>query len=243
LNKAESLAIRGSDFVLPVCQNLAEKVTNYVPENRMCILHDIPLKFDNYSSEVEDLRNSLKIDGCFALYVGNLEHYQGIDLMIEGMANIPAENQLNLVVIGGINSHIKKYNSMAKRMGLSGKVHFLGPRPLRALSLYLNQADILVSPRAKGENTPMKIYSYLASGKPVLATRIKSHTQVMDSSCAMLVDPTPDSIAKGFTALIRDPYLRLRLGKAGKDLVEKKYSEEVYRRKLLDCYARVTEVT
>lgn len=242
LDKAEGWAIRGSDFVIPVCQNLADKVINYVPENKMCILHDIPFKFDNDFIRVENLRNSLKINGCFALYVGNLEHYQGIDLMIEGMANIPAENQLNLVVIGGINSHIKKYASMVKRMGLLEKVHFLGPRPLSTLSLYLAQADILVSPRAKGENTPMKIYSYLASGKPILATRIKSHTQVMDTSCAMLVDPTPDSIAKGFTALIRDPYLRLRLGEAGKDLVQKKYSPEVYRRKLLDSYARVTEV-
>lgn len=241
LYKAEGWAIRGSDFVMPVCQNLADKVINYVPGNKMCILQDIPFESGNDVSEVENLRDFLKINDCFALYVGNLEHYQGIDLMIEGMANIPAEYQCDFVVIGGINSHIKQYASMVKRLGLSEKVHFLGPRSLSSLSHYLDQADILVSPRAKGENTPMKIYSYLASGKPVLATRIKSHTQVMDASCAMLVDPTPDSIAIGFTALIRDPNLRLRLGKAGEDLVQKKYSPEVYRKKLLESYAIVIQ--
>ena len=101
------------------------------------------------------------------------------------------------------------------------------------------QADILLSPRTKGENTPMKIYSYLDSGKPVLATRIKSHTQVMNASCSMLVNPIPDSMAIGFTELIRDPNLRHRLGKAGKALVQKKYSRNVYRKKLLDFYDTV----
>ena len=41
-------------------------------------------------------------------------------------------------------------------------------------------ADVLVSPRLKGLNTPMKIYSYLDSGSAVLATRLRTHTQVLD---------------------------------------------------------------
>jgi len=240
LYKTEAWAIRGSDFAIPVCQNLADKVMHYMPEKNICILQDIPFESANDLSEVETLRDSLKIKDCLALYVGNLEQYQGIDLIIEGMAKIPLEYRCDLVVIGGINSHIKKYTSIVKRLGLSEKVHFLGPRPLSNLALYLAQADILLSFRTKGDNTPMKIYSYLSSGKPVLASKVKSHAQVMDASCAMLVDPTPDSIARGFTALIRDPNLRHRLGKAGQDLVQKKYSRKVYRKKLLDFYATVT---
>ena len=42
-------------------------------------------------------------------------------------------------------------------------------------------ADVLVSPRIKGVNTPMKIYAYLNSGKPILATDIESHSQVLDA--------------------------------------------------------------
>ena len=241
LNKQEGWAFRGSDLVIPVCQNLANKAKNYVPENKICILQDIPFESVNHVPQVENLRHLLSIDDCFALYVGNLEHYQGIDLMLEGMANIPAEYHLELVVIGGKKSHIEKYTSVTKNLGLAKRVHFLGPRPLSSLSEYLAQADILVSPRVKGENTPMKIYSYLASGRPVLATKIESHTQIMDSSCTMLVDPTPASIAIGFTKLIKDSNLRLRLGQAGKDLVEKKYCLKVYKRKLLDSYAWLTQ--
>ena len=128
----------------------------------------------------------------------------------------------------------------AGKLRLSPRVYFLGPRPLSRLLHYLTQADILVSPRVKGGNTPMKIYSYLASGAPVLATKIDAHTQVMDSSCAMLVDSTPAAIALGFLELIRDPDLREGLGKAGKELVKNQYTLQVYKKKLLDSYSWVT---
>jgi glycosyltransferase involved in cell wall biosynthesis len=145
------------------------------------------------------------------------------------------------VVIGGEKQQIEKYTSKAAKLGLTPRVYFLGSRPLSSLSHYLAQADILLSPRVKGENTPMKIYTYLASGKPVLATKNNSHTQVMDSSCAMLVDPSPAAVAQGFMKLIGDPELQQDLGKAGKELVQKQYSFQVYKKKLLDSYARVTQ--
>ena len=50
-------------------------------------------------------------------------------------------------------------------------------------------ADLLVSPRVKGENTPFKVYTFLASGRPLLATRIPTHTQLLDDDLAWLVEP------------------------------------------------------
>ena len=57
----------------------------------------------------------------------------------------------------------------------------------------LGEADVLVSPRLKGLNTPMKIYSYLDSGTAVLATRLRTHTQVLDDRTAYLVDPVSEA--------------------------------------------------
>ena len=79
-------------------------------------------------------------------------------------------------------------------------MHFAGPRPVRRSAATLAQADILVSPRTLGENTPMKIYSYLASGRSILATDIGSHTQALDASCALLVRPEPGCVAAGAAA-------------------------------------------
>ena len=239
LKKIEGWAIRGSDFVFPVCQNLADKVKRYLPESQICILQDVPFESSGDTHHSEVLREVLSIDECLALYVGNLEHYQGIDLMLEGLEKIPTKYHYSLVVIGGEKHHIEKYVLKAEKLGLSSRVYFVGPRPLSSLSHYLAQADILVSPRSKGENTPMKIYSYLASGKPVLATAVKSHTQVMDSVCAMLVEPTAAAIAQGFIELISNSDLRKGLGQSGKALVKNHYSLQAYKRKLLDSYARI----
>ncbi len=65
-----------------------------------------------------------------------------------------------------------------------------------------SQADILVSPRIKGTNTPMKIYSYLQSGKPILATDMPTHTQVLSRTTAMLADPSPDKFADAHVATV-----------------------------------------
>ena len=105
----------------------------------------------------------------------------------------------------------------AQRLGVERRVHFLGPRPLPQLGAYLRQADVLVSPRIAGTNTPMKIYSYLDSGRPVVATRLPAHTQVLDDEIACLVDPTPEDLAEGLVRLFRDAELRMLLARRARE--------------------------
>lgn len=62
---------------------------------------------------------------------------------------------------------------------------------------YLKQADILVSRRTQENNTPMKIYSYLNSGKAVLVTRPPTHTRMLNDDVAYLVAPDSASMGTG----------------------------------------------
>jgi glycosyltransferase involved in cell wall biosynthesis len=100
----------------------------------------------------------------------------------------------------------------------------------------LGYADILVSPRTKGENTPMKLYSYLLSGKPVLATRLSTHTQVVSEEQALLVDPTVESMAEGMDQLLRSSELRTQLGLSGRRLAEEQYSSSAFQERLSRFY-------
>ena len=113
-------------------------------------------------------------------------------------------------------------------LGVSDRVHLLGPRPVSQLGDYLVQADILVSPRLKGINTPMKIFSYLDSGKSIIATNISSHTQVLDSCCALLVDSKPAAMARGLSQLATDAVLRQTMGQAGQSLIVEFYNDGGY---------------
>jgi glycosyltransferase involved in cell wall biosynthesis len=101
----------------------------------------------------------------------------------------------------------------------------------------LRQADVLVSPRLKGLNTPMKIYSYLDSGSAVLATRLRTHTQVLDDHMAYLVDPEPTALGQGLATLLRDPELRDRLATNAKTYVQREHTPQAARRKLEAFYA------
>ena len=88
-------------------------------------------------------------------------------------------------------------------------------------------------------NTPFKVYTYLASGRPLLATRIASHTQILDDTNAWLVDATPDALAAGIRAARHDPREAVRRAERGRALVEREYSPARYAQKVRAAYAHV----
>lgn len=225
----EGLAIRNANAVIVVCDALGEIAMRHNPK-KLVTLRDVPLLDDEPVELTEDLRDGLGIEGPMLMYVGNLESYQGIDLLVESVAR--AVNQtsqpFHTVVVGGADADIEKYKAMAGGLGLADRMHFIGPRPIGDLKMYLSQADVLLSPRTKGNNTPMKIYSYLYSGKPIVATDLWTHTQVLTTDVSVLAEPTPEAYASGLVRLIEDAALRNQLGQAGKLLIEQQYSYEVF---------------
>jgi glycosyltransferase involved in cell wall biosynthesis len=240
LYKFEKFAVRYSHAVFAICDELEKRVHSYYPEKRVFLIEDAPLvSLTNTSCSIENLRVSYSINGYLALYVGNLEHYQGIDLMIKSIALTDPDLNVSLIIVGGTEKKINEYKKLSEKLGVFDRVHFTGHKPVENLTGYLEQADILVSPRKTGNNTPLKIYSYLAAGKAILATDIRSHTQVLNSSCALLVAPEENAIAKGLNQLLRDHKLMKSLSEASKNLAEKTYSLREFRRKVLDAYVEI----
>ena len=234
----EKSAIKMSCGVVAVCRELEEIVLSYAPQKNTVRLEDISL-VDDTPVVGDDLRGKYDIAGPIMLYVGNLEGYQGIDLLFESFQVALKQGcSGNVVLIGGTDKTIAQYKVLAEQLGISSHVYFCGPRPLAELGHYLGQADILLSPRVQGNNTPMKLYSYLGSGKAVLATDLPTHTQVLTSEFSCLVPPSPKGMAKGIMDLLSDKELRMQLGKAGKKEVEEKYSLGVYQKKLRNFYSK-----
>lgn len=182
---------------------------------------------------MRNLKTILGSNDLIIMYIGNLEAYQGIDLLLDSFKFICQKSvSANLVVIGGETVDIHKYQGRALDLAINQKVFFLGPKPISELADYLHQADILVSPRIKGKNTPMKLYSYLDSGKPILATNLFTHTQLLDSQVSLLAEPYPEQFSNGILRLIEDESLRKLLGKAGKDMITQKFSYTAFSQRL-----------
>jgi glycosyltransferase involved in cell wall biosynthesis len=236
LGVMERVAIQRAQAVAPVCDALVTHVAQYNP-TKVVLLRDISLLQGVAPGKAEDLRTKLGIQGALILYVGNLEVYQGIDLLLDSFAQVaqltPAAD---VVIIGGETADIEKYRAKCRALGIAQRVHFRGPRPVEHLAAYLSQADILVSPRIKGANTPMKVYSYLDSGRAILATDLPTHTQVLDSRVAMLAEAKTVTFAQALLILINEPEMRQQLGNAGHRLIQDEYSYDAFYTKLNGLY-------
>ena len=240
LHYMERRAVRGAAGVTVVCDALARKVRRADPEAPLHVIEDIAI--GNPSARTPPLRKELGIDGPMLLYVGNLESYQGIDLMLDAFAAVVAgRRRVHLVVVGGQDDHIEAYRARTRELGLEGRVHWAGPRPAAQLPGLLAQADVLLSPRITGVNTPMKVYSYLASGVPTVATRILSHTQVLHDGVAALADPTPQDYARAIDGILADPAGAKELGDRALDLANREFNRDAYRRKVAAFYADLAE--
>jgi glycosyltransferase involved in cell wall biosynthesis len=236
LRAMERAVIRRADAVFAVCSDLAQHVSDDAPGVPVFLIEDVALPSQQYCGSAEPLRELLDIQGSLALYVGNLQRYQGVEQVVRAMAQLPKALDLTLVVIGGAESDIARLRTLVRKLHVQERVYLLGPRPLAQLGGFLAQADILVSPRSQGSNTPMKVYSYMNSGTPILATRILSHTQVLDDDCAQLVEPNSQALARGLATLATDERLRARLGTAARRRAREKYSVEAFREKVRAAY-------
>lgn len=241
LNFFERAAIRGSDLVLAVCDAIAERAASSLPREQVHVLPDIAVA-PSGDERAEELGRAFDHAAPLALYVGNLEPYQGIDLALAALSELPPAGRCNLAVVGGTPSACRKYEAMAAELGLADNVRFLGPRPVADLGGYLRQADILLSPRLKGVNTPMKVYSYMSAGRAILATDIHSHRQVLNETCALLAASDPRSMADALARLIGSPNLRKRLGAAAATRARERFDHSAFRRRLQRAYATLGAV-
>jgi glycosyltransferase involved in cell wall biosynthesis len=103
----------------------------------------------------------------------------------------------------------------------------------------MEKATVLASPRTEGDNTPLKVYELLASGKPMFATNIYSHTQVLSDDVAFMVPPTAEGIAQGMLdSTANDDGVAQKIKNARK-LYDEKYSRKVYEAKMLKLLDRL----
>ncbi len=241
LARLEAAAVRGSDGVLSVCAALTETARRAAPGKPVFQIEDIP----HEAGERRDPPDAPLLAKAFAgkriiLYTGNFEPYQGVDLLVEAMPLVAAAHpEALLVMVGGGGRRLDEVRDKVRRLGLDGAVLLVEPRPMPQMDWFMERAYALVSPRTGGTNTPLKIYTYMKSGRPVAATRRPTHTQVLDDACAALTEPTPRGMAEGIVGLLDDPARAERLGLGGRRLVEERYSLDGFRAKLLSAYASV----
>jgi glycosyltransferase involved in cell wall biosynthesis len=235
----ENAVIRGSDAIIAHFPLVADRVasTSTTPVHT---IFNISLEAEPDPAVATAIRRSWAPDGAsVVLYSGTLEPYQGVPLLLEAMAQVARTHpEARLVIMGGRSDQVDDLQHQVGTLGLTDAVRLVGTLPSPMVPACLMAADVLVSPRERGRNTPLKIFSYLRSGRPIVATDIASHTQVLDEWSSVLVPPTAQGLALGIRSLLDEGPARHQAVE-GAIALQAHYGIERYVREVAAVYAHV----
>ena len=224
-----------------ICPDLKQKVKKTGWDTKAVLLENI-LDFDFpcfSTDEISQKRREFASDNDpIVLYAGNFQPYQGISLLLEAAAQMHNQNAV-FVLVGDTASAFQQMRLEAQELNISDKVHFTGQVDPALMPLYLAIADVLVSPRLSGTNTPLKIYSFLKTGKPVVATNLWTHTQILTEKISILVEPEAVSMAAGITMALNDREAQTR-AQTARELAEREHTFPKYLEKIRQVLDKAT---
>lgn len=172
-----------------------------VAENNIIVAPDgVDLDVFDIKEAKEECRNKLGLpqDKKIVLYTGHLYPWKGASTLLGAakflISNLQFLNTTLFVFVGGIEKDIEKYNLEATSYKLDN-VLFVGHRPHREIPYWLKAADVLVLPNSakydisKYWTSPIKMFEYMAAGKPIVASDLPSIREVLSENSAILVEP------------------------------------------------------
>lgn len=195
-----------------------------VPEDRVRVLPN-GVNTDRFSgTDTRDtLRAELRLPASapIAAFSGSLHEGRGGEEMLDCAALLP---EVQVLIVGGTPGDVERYRSEAKRRDLRN-VHLTGHVDQATLPKYLLAADVLLMPyttrfsaHSFEYTSPMKMFEYLATGRPIVATDFPILHEVLENERNALFVP-PDSgeaLAHGVQRLLHDAALAQRIGATAK---------------------------
>ncbi len=172
-------------------------------------------------------------------YIGSLHAWQGVKYIVEAANKLP---QYRFVIIGGgeeqppCESYIREHNLTNVELRPS-ITHDKVPEAI-------NSFDICISYPLKfrdGATSPFKIYEYLACGKPVVSSDLKSMREEFGDILAYAEAENAESLARTLKKLIDNPAARSAAGEAGRAFVENGRSWKSVAGKIIALYAVIEQ--
>ncbi|NQW04661.1 MAG: glycosyltransferase family 4 protein [Acidobacteria bacterium] len=235
----ERLMIKRSQVVIVICEDLEDTVKALdLPVPTILIENAAGSGAEPSEGTGQAVRMSLGLsdETPIVLYTGTFEAYQGLGLLFDAMGLVRKSlPDARLVMVGGEPAQVETARQAVDTLGQSEGVIFTGQRPAEEIPAYLDAANALVSPRSSGTNTPLKIYQYLRSGRPIVATRLRTHTQVLNDDVSILTPATASGFAEGIVRALTDP-AATDIGRRARDLANTKYSDEAFVEKTRRAY-------
>jgi glycosyltransferase involved in cell wall biosynthesis len=173
------------------------------------------------------------------LAVSRLSPVKGVRHTIAAFARVCAEMPDSILEIIGDGEEMKACRDLAKALEVAQRVHFMGSQSIAAVYAAMRNADLLVQHNMRTadgqeESIPGSTIEASAHGLPVIGTRSGGVSEiVVDGETGLLGEPGDEkSMAQSMLRLYRDPELRSRYGRAGRERVKRIFDLEKQNQKL-----------
>jgi len=239
----EKFILKNSQAIIVICLDLLQKVSKERYENKAVLIENfLDFKAEDFSEEqIRKKRQEFAPRGeKIILYTGNFQSYQGIPLLLEAAAK--TKEKAVFLFVGGNGDRIEKMKQKAKALKIADRVVFNPEVAPSLIPLFISMADVLVSPRTSGTNTPLKIYSFMKSGKPIVATNLWTHTQVLSPEISVLAEPDAQSLAEGIIFALDQEEAQARARKC-KQLADREYTYPRYLEKIRQSLQKASKVS
>lgn len=223
---AEGKVWSGADMVLPVTEVLAGHLRRAgVPDSRIRV---IPNGIDRArfpaGLDAMPLRRRLGLDGKIVLgFIGFIREWHGLPHVIDAMAAMENRDRLHLLVIGDGPGRAP-LEAHARAKGMEGQLTLMGLVGRDEVPAHVAAFDIALQPKVVDYASPLKLFEYMALGRAIVAPAQPNIAEVLtDGENALLFPPDdPAGLAAALARLCGDEALRLRLGRAASDTIDRR---------------------
>ena len=253
--KMETHVVNNANAVTTICEGLrADLISRGFEESKFTVIANaVNIEQFNVITPQDkannaELADSLQLTGCDVLgFLGSFYAYEGLDLAIAAMPAVLAKNpKARLLLVGGgpQEQHLKQQVIL---LGLEGKVIFTGRVPHSEVGKYYSLVDLLVYPRKAMRLTnlvtPLKPLEAMAQGKPVLASDVGGHKELISENETGFLFKAGDSVelAERMVDLLADKYKRNSVLVNGRDYVENVRNWRNSVSNYLPLYQKLTE--
>lgn len=192
----------------------------YDPKN-ILVSHDgVDLdEFKNLMNSDEIKRNTgLPGNKPIILYAGQLYRHKGADVLAEAADYF---READFVFLGGRPEDLVVFK---KKFGGFDNIFILGPRNRHEVLSFMSVADVLVLPNREesGHTSPLKLFEYMAAGKPIIASNISSIREILNKDNALIVKAAePKLLAEAIKLLLSDQNLAETISNRAKEDIKK----------------------
>lgn len=183
-------------FIVCNSKGTQQKFIEHNYKNTLAIPNGVDLeKFSNIKSD-DSIRDRLELNNAnkIIMYVGHLYEWKGVDVILETAKLLNNQTGYEFVLIGGTENDYIKYSDKIKSNQLSNVKLIKHCEPY-LIPLYLAEADVLLLPNVPiseesvNFTSPLKLFEYMATGKPIVASKLPSICEVLNDSNSILVKP------------------------------------------------------